>query len=94
MTRWFLGAIVVGVLLAGCAAAPGRGRQTAEREPPTAAQPRPETPAEDLKRDGVITPPAIGDEAAVKQPPPEDVGRTPVIKPPGTPGGDPNVKPK
>jgi hypothetical protein len=92
MKRWLIGVVAVAAVVAGCAATPERDRRTAEREPPTTA--KPESPASDLKRDGVITPPPIGDEAAVKEPPPEDIGRMPVLKPPGTPGGDPSVKPK
>jgi hypothetical protein len=42
---------------------------------------------------GVLCPPAQGDHAIEATPPPG--GRTPVIKPPGTPGsGDQSVQPK
>ena len=41
---------------------------------------------------GVICPPA-GVDPDMNVPPPGG-GRTPVIPPPGSPGGDPNVKPK
>jgi hypothetical protein len=40
---------------------------------------------------GVICPPDV--DPAMKAPTPKE-GNTPVIKPPGTPGGDPNVQPK
>ncbi len=41
---------------------------------------------------GIICPPAGTDpEMAV---PPKDGGRTPVIPPPGAPGGNPNIQPK
>ena len=39
---------------------------------------------------GVICPP---DDAGMKAPTPE-AGKTPVIPPPGSPGGNPNVQPK
>jgi hypothetical protein len=41
---------------------------------------------------GVICPPQQVDPA-IKQPAPNE-GATPVIPPPGTPGGNPNVQPK
>jgi hypothetical protein len=40
---------------------------------------------------GVICPPDI--DAGMKAPTP-DAGKTPVIPPPGSPGGNPNVEPK
>jgi hypothetical protein len=43
------------------------------------------------KSNGVICPPDV--DPAMKAPTP-DAGKTPVIPPPGTPGGDPNVQPK
>lgn len=43
------------------------------------------------KSDGVICPPAVDPE--IKAPTPE-AGRTPVIPPPGSPGGDPKLQPK
>lgn len=43
---------------------------------------------------GVIDPPPVGDEE-IHAPAPEPLpGTTPVIPPPGTPGGDPSVEPK
>ena len=44
------------------------------------------------RSDGVICPPARVDPE-IKAPTPP-AGRTPVIPPPGSPGGDPNVRPK
>ena len=41
---------------------------------------------------GVLCPPA-GIDPAIRAPTP-DVGKTPVIPPPGSPGGDPSVQPK
>ena len=45
------------------------------------------------KSDGVIAPKQNLDPEMRRQPPPVD-SPMPVIPPPGTPGGDPNVKPK
>jgi hypothetical protein len=42
---------------------------------------------------GVIKPPENVDPG-MQKPPPESSGKMPVIPPPGSPGGDPNVKPK
>jgi hypothetical protein len=43
---------------------------------------------------GVIVPPPVGD-AEIHAPAPEPLpGTTPVIPPPGTPGGDPSIQPK
>jgi hypothetical protein len=41
---------------------------------------------------GVICPPDIVDHGGVKKPPAS--GNTPVITPPGSPGGNPQVQPK
>jgi hypothetical protein len=43
------------------------------------------------RTDGVICPPNVDPE--IRAPTPE-TGRTPVIPPPGSPGGDPNIRPK
>jgi hypothetical protein len=44
------------------------------------------------KSDGVLCPPA-GVDPEIRAPTP-DAGNTPVIPPPGSPGGDPRVRPK
>jgi len=44
------------------------------------------------RSDGVLCPPA-GVDPEIHAPTP-DTGNTPVIPPPGSPGGDPNVRPK
>ena len=43
---------------------------------------------------GVITPPPTNDQAINKAPPPAEIFPTPVVPPPGTPGGNPKVVPK
>ncbi|WP_128927632.1 hypothetical protein [Bradyrhizobium guangxiense] len=45
------------------------------------------------KSDGVLCPPA-GVDPDMHAPAPDTGGNTPVIPPPGSPGGDPNVRPK
>ena len=44
------------------------------------------------RSDGVLCPPA-GVDPEIRAPTPE-TGNTPVIPPPGSPGGDPTVRPK
>jgi hypothetical protein len=68
-----------------------------ERSDPKACAPRSETTGALLgdklaKTDGVICPPA-GVDPDIKAPTPQ-TGRTPVIPPPGSPGGDPTIQPK
>lgn len=43
---------------------------------------------------GVIHPPAGIDPAITQPPPAAGSHRMPIVPPPGTPGGDPNIKPK
>lgn len=60
--------------------------------PPTTGQSPGTTLSDKLAQsDGVLCPPPV-DSDIQKRPP--DVGNTPVIPPPGTPGGDPTVRPK
>lgn len=59
---------------------------------PRAPNPTGETLSDKLARtDGVLCPPDV--DPAMRAPTP-DAGRTPVIPPPGSPGGDPTVRPK
>jgi len=44
------------------------------------------------RSDGVLCPPT-GLDPEIRAPTP-DVGKTPVIPPPGSPGGDPSIRPK
>jgi hypothetical protein len=82
---------------------PARSNNCAPMQQPT--QPNPAAPegtttgqrseplGEKLSRsDGVLCPPA-GVDPEMRAPPPEG-GNTPVIPPPGSPGGDPSVRPK
>ena len=59
----------------------------------TGAGPQRENPSDRLNRsEGVVKSPTDTDPGLVKPAP--NVGTTPVIPPPGTPGGDPTVRPK
>jgi hypothetical protein len=71
---------------------PGPQRGTVAPEGTTTGK-RAEALGEKLARsDGVLCPPA-GVDPEIHAPTP-DSGNTPVIPPPGSPGGDPNVRPK
>lgn len=68
-------------------------RGTIAPEGSTTGQPRTETLGDRLAQsDGVLCPPP-GVDPEIRAPTPE-TGNTPVIPPPGSPGGDPNVRPK
>jgi hypothetical protein len=72
---------------AGCAphdTAPPNGTTKGERKEPLGDKL--------AKSDGVLCPPA-GVDPQMRAPTPEG-GNTPVIPPPGSPGGDPTVRPK
>ena len=77
--------------------ATSKGCAPGERLQPSHSGPKvPETTGENLsdklaRNDGVLCPPNVDPE--IKAPTPE-TGKMPVIPPPGSPGGDPNVKPK
>ena len=45
------------------------------------------------KSDGVLCPPS-GIDPEIRAPTPENSGKMPVIPPPGSPGGNPNLRPK
>ncbi|HEY3909009.1 MAG TPA: hypothetical protein VGM07_03870 [Stellaceae bacterium] len=75
-------------------AAPGHGPAANSQTLPSAPGGAPGSLSKELNRSGgVIHPPATHDRGVVS-PPSRGVGRTPVIPPPGTPGGNPNVQPK
>lgn len=102
-----LALIVSGILLCGTAAAqtgepPREPPSSPPRSPPTSLPLPPDqgegsgsSMSERLSRSqGVIRPPQDVDPAMKEDPPPTGPNSTPVIPPPGTPGGDPTVKPK
>jgi hypothetical protein len=66
-------------------------RQEQGRRGPDASATKGESTTDKLARtEGVICPPNVDPE--IKAPTPE-AGKTPVIPPPGSPGGDPGVRP-
>jgi hypothetical protein len=73
------------------ACAPGERLQPGERGP-SATTGQGENPSDKLARtDGVICPPNVDPQI---ESPPAETGKTPVLPPPGSPGGDPTVRPK
>ena len=95
-----LTALLMGVTPA-LAQAPSTANPTVPVAPPNAAQTPPEkiAPPDSDKRtglsqqNGTITPPNV-DPGMTVSPPRDGAGRTPVIPPPGSPGGNPSVVPK
>ena len=82
-------------LAANCAptaSAPSRGTVTALPDGTTTGQANEPLTDKLAKSDGVLCPPA-GVDPEIHAPTP-DAGNTPVIPPPGSPGGNPNIRPK
>jgi hypothetical protein len=73
----------------GCAPMPSRGTVSPEGTTGQRTEPLGDKLA---KSDGVLCPPS-GVDPEIRAPTPE-TGNTPVIPPPGSPGGDPNLRPK
>ncbi len=74
------------------ACAPSDQLRAGERGPTAPPATTGENLSEKLARtDGVICPPSVGPDMRLPTP---DTGRTPVIPPPGSPGGDQSVQPK
>ena len=93
MVRW----LCVGVLASALAPSLSWAQVTPDRD----RQPRSETEGQSReslsdrlnRTDGVIRPPG-GVDPQMQVPPPDQGSRTPVIAPPGTPGGDRTIEPK
>ena len=69
------------------------GADDQDQAPPSANEG--ENLSEQLDRNkGVITPPPTGDADIYTDAPNPNPGTTPVIPPPGTPGGDQSIQPK
>jgi hypothetical protein len=80
-------------VVAAAAAADSNGR-SADQPTPLTAPPLSGTTSSDWGRSGgVIAPPADVDPQ-MRQMPPSSGDPMPIVPPPGTPGGDPSVKPK
>lgn len=94
---------IIGPLAAAALLCVGIGAAAAQNAPAADGTPAPQQPgatapqgslSHELNRsNGVIQPPPTGDRGVVK-PPNRGASRTPVIPPPGTPGGNPRIEPK
>ncbi len=73
-------------------AAPSRGAVTVPPDGTTTGQANEPLADKLTKSDGVLCPPA-GVDPEIHAPTP-DAGNTPVIPPPGSPGGNPDIRPK
>jgi len=89
-----IAAAVAGFGAIAALAAEPNGRAVTDQPAPLTTPPLSGTTSSDLARSGgVITPPADVDPQ-MKRVPSHSADPMPVIPPPGTPGGDPSVKPK
>jgi hypothetical protein len=88
--------LAAAILTAGVAfAQPAADRDRQPRSETEGQAPPPSNPSEQLDRSqGVIRPPGGVDPGMQVPPPDPGSQRTPVIPPPGTPGGDRTVEPK
>jgi hypothetical protein len=87
-------AAVIGFAAFTVAADEPAGRSGGGQPATPAVPPASGTQSSDLNRSGgIITPPADVDPG-IKQAPPPTGSTMPIIPPPGTPGGNPTVKPK
>jgi hypothetical protein len=68
---------------------PGAGQPATPVVPPASG-----TSSSDLNRSGGVIAPPAGIDPEIKQTPPATGATMPIIPPPGTPGGNPAVKPK
>jgi hypothetical protein len=71
---------------------PAAGNEKEDRSQQTVGQSRESLSDRLAQGSGVLCPPGNVDPE-MQKPPPEE-GKTPVIPPPGSPGGDPTVRPK
>jgi hypothetical protein len=68
---------------------PGAGQPTTPTAPPASG-----TSSSNLSRSGGVIAPPAGIDPEIKQTPPATGSTMPILPPPGTPGGNPAVKPK
>ena len=89
-----IAAAAIGFGAVTAAAAADSNGPSADQPTPLTAPPLSGTTSSDLGRSGgVIAPPADVDPQMRRMPSPS-CDHMPVVPPPGTPGGDPSVKPK
>ena len=90
---WVLAAAVLGFGGIALAAEEPGGHSGTDQPTTPAVPPASGTTSSDLSRSGgVVIPPAV--DPGMKQTPPPSGATMPVIPPPGTPGGNPAIKPK
>ena len=96
MRRMSLVATVIFALgTAAAVSADEPSNRQAPNQPATpAVPPTSGTLSSDLNRSGGVIKPPAGIDPEIKQTPPPTGATMPVIPPPGTPGGNPAVKPK
>jgi hypothetical protein len=83
------------VALSGFAAAALAAEdQGAKRPNAPAVPPASGSSSSELSRSGGVITPPIGVDPQMKQTPPPSGDNMPVVPPPGTPGGNPAIKPK
>ena len=85
---------LVATVIAGCGVIAAAGVRGAEQPASPTVPPASGTSSSDLSRSGGVIKPPTEVDPGMKQAPPPSGARMPVIPPPGTPGGDPSVKPK
>ncbi len=99
--RWMPALLLVATLAAGAitaaparaqvGASPGQGSAPLPPAPPERIEPAPTVPR---TSDGVLRPPAAVDPGIRTIVPDPNLSSTPVIPPPGTPGGNQTVRPR
>ena len=91
----FAGAAAILSLSVGAQAAEApNSRAGADQQSRPTVPPASGTSSSDLSRSGGVITPPVGIDPEIKQNPPPAGATMPVIPPPGTPGGNPAVKPK
>jgi hypothetical protein len=89
--------IIAATLLAfgtAVVAAEPDGGPAADQPNTPAVPPTSGTSSSELSRSGGVIVPPSGVDPGIKQSPPPSDAKMPVIPPPGTPGGNPSIKPK
>lgn len=90
MRRIWLIAAILAVIGASAVAA----ERPVDQPNPPAQPPASGSTSSELNRSGGVIKPPSDVDPQIKQTPPTSGDRMPVIPPPGTPGGNPAVKPK
>ena len=86
---WLIAAALIGFGASAIAAERPPEQSNKPTEPPASG-----TSSSELSRSGGVIKPPTDVDPQMKQTPPPSGDRMPVIPPPGTPGGNPSVKPK